>query len=423
MKYTNPIRTDSTQQGYSNTSYQIISRSSLNTKPPLYIQGVLELQCFPSEMRHPRRPTCRDDFEIAVICALPLEYDAVAAVLDGYWNNDGDIYGKVRGDQNTYTTGWINQHNVVLVLLPNIGKVNATSVARSCSLSFTQVKLAFLVGVCGAVPQTKNGIEIVLGDVVIAEQILEYDLGRRYSDGLQPKENLVRRFTEQNRSIRGYMATMQTERYRSILPERAGKYLKIAQECHPAKYDPPQQEEDKLYSSLYRHKHHAFAGCDICNKCATTSDPVCDTALNSTCEQLGCDDEMLVQRKQTGNSSDTWWPVVHWGTVASADTVMKSAVDRDTIARKYDIIGFEMEGAGTCDSFPCIVIKGACDYADSHKNKKWQNYAAITAACVMKALLTWYSKADSRTEDSSSTTVATNEQLMVSSTQVHHSAR
>lgn len=112
--------------------------------------------------RHPSRPTCRDDFEIAIICALPLEYNAVTNVFDGYWNDDGDPYGKVEGDQNAYTTGWIGQHNVVPVICSDIGKVNATSVATSCSMSFTQIKMAFLVGVCGVAPQTGDGNEILL---------------------------------------------------------------------------------------------------------------------------------------------------------------------------------------------------------------------------------------------------------------------
>ena len=60
--------------------------------------------------------------------------------------------------------------------------------------------------------------------------------------------------------------------------------------------------------------------------------------------------------------------------------VMKSGEDRDTIARPAGVIGFEMEGAGVWDVFPCVVIKGACDYADSHKTKAWQRYAAATAA-------------------------------------------
>ncbi|KAL2128280.1 hypothetical protein VTI74DRAFT_9392 [Chaetomium olivicolor] len=46
-----------------------------------------------------------------------------------------------------------------------------------------------------------------------------------------------------------------------------------------------------------------------------------------------------------------------------------------------------MEGAGVWDIFPCVVIKGACDYADSHKTKAWQRYAAATAAACMKAFL------------------------------------
>lgn len=47
----------------------------------------------------------------------------------------------------------------------------------------------------------------------------------------------------------------------------------------------------------------------------------------------------------------------------------------------------EMEAAGLMDAFPCLVIREICDYADSHKNKKWQLYAAATAAAYMKELL------------------------------------
>ena len=39
------------------------------------------------------------------------------------------------------------------------------------------------------------------------------------------------------------------------------------------------------------------------------------------------------------------------------------------------------------DTFPCVVIRGICDYADSHKNKIWQPYAAATAAAYAKELL------------------------------------
>lgn len=39
--------------------------------------------------------------------------------------------------------------------------------------------------------------------------------------------------------------------------------------------------------------------------------------------------------------------------------------------------------------FPCIVIRGICDYADSHKNKQWQGYAALAAASYTKELLSY----------------------------------
>lgn len=46
-----------------------------------------------------------------------------------------------------------------------------------------------------------------------------------------------------------------------------------------------------------------------------------------------------------------------------------------------------MEAAGLMDNFPCLVIRGICDYSDSHKNKQWQDYAAATAAAYSKELL------------------------------------
>lgn len=46
-----------------------------------------------------------------------------------------------------------------------------------------------------------------------------------------------------------------------------------------------------------------------------------------------------------------------------------------------------MEAAGVINDFPCVVIRGIYDYADSHKNKQWQGYAAAVAAAYAKELL------------------------------------
>lgn len=87
-------------------------------------------------------------------------------------------------------------------------------------------------------------------------------------------------------------------------------------------------------------------------------------------------------------------PKVHFGLVASGNVVMKSGEDRDQIAEKEKVIAFEMEGAGVWDTLPCLIIKGVCDYADSHKSKRWLNYAAVSAAACVKAFLESWSTND-----------------------------
>lgn len=80
--------------------------------------------------------------------------------------------------------------------------------------------------------------------------------------------------------------------------------------------------------------------------------------------------------------------------MASGDTVLKSGEDRDRMAKKEGVIAFEMEGAGIWEEIPCIIVKGVCDYADAHKNKRWQDFAAATAAAAAKALLHRYPKTE-----------------------------
>jgi nucleoside phosphorylase len=66
---------------------------------------------------------------------------------------------------------------------------------------------------------------------------------------------------------------------------------------------------------------------------------------------------------------------------------MKDAVTRDNLSRKMDVLCFEMEAAGLMNQFPCLIIRGICDYSDTHKNKEWQGYAAMTAAAYTRDLL------------------------------------
>ena len=80
-------------------------------------------------------------------------------------------------------------------------------------------------------------------------------------------------------------------------------------------------------------------------------------------------------------------PMVHYGLIASANQVMKDALIRDRLSEEKGVLCFEMEAAGLMNHFPCLVIRGICDYSDSHKNKEWQGYAAMTAAAYAKDVL------------------------------------
>lgn len=80
-------------------------------------------------------------------------------------------------------------------------------------------------------------------------------------------------------------------------------------------------------------------------------------------------------------------PVVHLGLIASANRVIRSAKHREQLRKAWNVSCFEMEAAGLMNDFPCIIIRGICDYSDDHKNKSWQPYAAVAAAAYAKDLL------------------------------------
>ncbi|KAJ6088656.1 hypothetical protein N7486_009917 [Penicillium sp. IBT 16267x] len=97
------------------------------------------------------------------------------------------------------------------------------------------------------------------------------------------------------------------------------------------------------------------------------------------------DASKLVLRRERAQNEDN--PAIHYGLVASANQLMKDALIRDRLAAGKDVLCFEVEAAGLMNTFPCLVIRGICDYSDSHKNKEWQGYAAMVAAAYAKDLL------------------------------------
>ncbi|KAM0553254.1 hypothetical protein ACHAPJ_007543 [Fusarium lateritium] len=295
-------------------------------------------------------PSDRKSFRVAIICALPREADAVTLLFDRFWDEERDPYGRADGDTNTYITGQIGEHHVVLAVLPNMGTNSAAAATASLRSSYSDLKLAILVGICGGVPRIDN-FDAFLGDVIVSKTIVQYDYGRQYPGHFAVKNTIEDSLGRPNKDIRSLLA------------------------------------EDKIYPPTYTHRHRN--GCSVCSD---DSDSFCESASKASCVETGCDPANLVVREGSSDRVDSgnFSPNIFIGQIGSGNTVIKSGQDRDRIAGRHNLIAFEMEGAGAWDEIPCIIVKGICDYADSHKNKVWQDFAAATAASVAKAILGRY---------------------------------
>ncbi|PYH89317.1 purine and uridine phosphorylase [Aspergillus ellipticus CBS 707.79] len=335
------------------------------------------------------RPQTRAEFKIAIICALPHEADAVEALFDETYDTLGRFFGKQPGDINAYANGRIGDHDVVLCHLPGKGKGSAASAASSLVMSYTEVDLALGVGVYGGVPSPSEDIEIALGDVIISDTVIELDFGGQYPDGFRRTTDVKDTLGRPNREIRALLEGLKTRTARKELQGMIATNLLALHAEDETMWQYPGAEHDVLFEISYRHRHQKgkrHRPC-ICYRRKSSNDPVCDGAPNSDCVTLKCSGKPVYRTRPNAKQTS---PHIHIGTIASADTVMKSGKHRDNLALTDKIIGFEMEGAGVRDNVPCLIIKGVCDYADSHKNKIWQSYAAATEACVAKAFLKFW---------------------------------
>ncbi|KAE8414542.1 nucleoside phosphorylase domain-containing protein [Aspergillus pseudocaelatus] len=269
------------------------------------------------------RPSTRDEFKIAIICALLVECDAVLASFDETFDKIGP---------NLRDPSWRRQ---LLSHMPGMGKVSATGVASNLCISFPGIKLSLVVGICGA---------IILGDVV-SDCIVEYDFGRQYPDGFRPKGNIQDLPIRPNRDIRAVIFSLKLRETRRELEKGLSHNLRSLQAQSPT-WQHPRTEHDVLFEASYHHRHYQNDTTCVCADCPSSSDLVCEMALLKD--------------------------FVHIGLVACGDTVMKPGEHRDRLAEAEGVIEFEMEGAGVCGILPCVIIKGVCDYADNHKDTRWQ---------------------------------------------------
>lgn len=340
-----------------------------------------------SHVSYPR-PAGRDDFEVAIMCALDTEYNAVHRLLDVSWPDN--VYGKEDADENVYTTGRMGSTNVVVVLM-GMGKVPAACAATSLRFSYKNVRLALLVGICGAVPHDpKSDREILRGDVIVGKTIVQHDFGRLTEDGLITKTTVEDSLGRPNPKMRNLLSAIGTDEYMAHLRGRTAHFLADIQaavactdDCN--KYHHPGHRQDTSLDDMARRPQSSISNGRSPADDGNPSPPSSSSSSSSPpYDQDGRTAPGPTRgRRQLG-------PTVHVGVYASGDSVVRSADARDRIAQKTNAIGFEMESAGIWDKLPCIVVKGVCDYADPEKDRIWQNFASATAASATKAIIERY---------------------------------
>jgi nucleoside phosphorylase len=302
------------------------------------------------------------DYTVGWVCALPTEKAAAVGMLDKRHVQ----LPQPSHDQNVYTLGCIGSHNVAIACLPAgvTGTTSAAIVATQMLSTFTSIRFGLMVGIGGGVPSQEYNIR--LGDVVVGKPsgtspgVIQYDFGKTVQEGrfagtgsLNRPPNVVLN------AVTSLQAKhmMEDSELSKHLSEIVSNYPKLRT---TATYQGI--EHDVLFEAEYDHQE---------------GDVAC----------THCDVDRQVDRQTFRPARNGTDPAIHYGLIASGNQVMRNGSCRERLRRELNVLCFEMEAAGLMDNFPCLVIRGICDYADSHKNKRWQAYAAATAAAYAKELL------------------------------------
>ncbi|KAL3487204.1 hypothetical protein BJX62DRAFT_241237 [Aspergillus germanicus] len=227
-------------------------------------------------------------------------------------------------------------------------------------LEFPKIRFGVLVGTGGGIPSDDNDIR--LGDVAVSipdrtfAGVVQFDSGKATATGfvrtgaLNKPPRILLNAIEQVRANH-VMGKIQVS---ENLDELRGRFDAMADT-----YSYQGKAYDRLFPADYPHQGKSN---DLCTKCKGV--------------------KRRLARKSTV-------PVVHYGTIASSNQIIADGQERDRLAEEFGAICVETEAAGLMDNFPCVVIRGICNYADSHRKgvERWKQYASATAAAFAKELL------------------------------------
>lgn len=295
-------------------------------------------------------------YTVAWIAPLEIEARAALHLLD---NRHRGRFPLTPGDDYIFQAGDACGHNIIIATFPAgevYGTRSATALATQVKKFFPNLWFGLLVGIAAGLPNLSRNppLDIRLGDVLVGLPVgdnaglIDYDLGKETgTDGFQ--------------LLCGGHALAKTERV-------------VRSAIGIIKLRAPDDSEDVLkHYKRIEHKEHAFG---------TFADPGQGQDTLYQVDESGVESPVLRERRLDANRIRVWY-----GPIGSGDKLMKNAQKRNELRDRYNIIGLEMEAAGTMDQIPVGVIRGVCDYGDEHKNDEWQPFAAAMAAAYARAIL------------------------------------
>ncbi|KAL7918478.1 hypothetical protein ACQKWADRAFT_316483 [Trichoderma austrokoningii] len=303
------------------------------------------------------------NYTVGWICASA-ERRAAIAMLD-------DLHGPLPTpayDRNIYTLGSIGKHNVVIACAP-MGAA-APDVISMANI-FPAIKFSLLVGTGSGIPP-----DIRLGDVVVGTPE-DQSLGE-VTLNLGDTEVVHVDTWAPTPSLQLSAALNDIKAAHKASGSRIPEYLDRLKQDSPSlavRFRKPDSLKDLLFS----------ADCSHVLRDAPHFPFILSDYDEENCR--GCDKSMIVEREDREM-------LVHYGSIASTNQEIKSALLRDRLNQRHFggkilCIETEIPRMKTLfpSRFPCLVIRGICDYADSHKNMHWREHAAIMAAAYAKELL------------------------------------
>lgn len=303
----------------------------------------------------------RESYTVAWICALSIELEAATLCLDEEYP-DLPI---PRRDASHYILGRVGIHNVVIVSPSSMVEPPWFIVTTDMLKDFPNIDCWLSIGVGGGVPSSRHDIR--LGDVVVGTTLFSdgsvyaFDFGKRIkSTSFQPKEPLVPQLPAPSEAMNKLMDNY--ELYRHGIEAMVDNILTSS--LLQSVFRRPDANTDQLYN------------CHIVHPLDQQH-----THTSNSGDVVPC---LILRPPRYGNDRS---PVIHYGNITSVNKIIKDASIRDELAAEQDILCFETEAFGLLEYLPCLVIRGICDYADSHKTSDWQGYAALVAAAYAKAVL------------------------------------